>query len=140
MYEPLKWVDHVVDEHGTVIQQGTNMSAENFNHMEEGILEAQLAIAMVLNYARQNAWAVERRQVTLTNTLVFPFNDSQETIALDEVHDSTDYIVIPEVVSAIGNVGEIVVTNKLTNGFKLAYTGSASKAVINYIVIGGYMK
>ena len=34
-------------------------------------------------------------------------------------------------------VGEAVATDKQVNGFKLAYTGSAKSAVVEYIVIGG---
>lgn len=43
-------------------------------------------------------------------------------------------------IPANGNVGEIVVTDKLTNGFKLAFTGSASSVTVKYTVIGGYLK
>ena len=59
MYEPTYWKDEVVEnpyryketqnsdgsiEHvpypGEVLQEGTEQSAKNFNHMEQGILEA----------------------------------------------------------------------------------------------------
>lgn len=39
-YEKQTWVDHFVDEEGQVIQQGTAMDALHFNHMEEGISDA----------------------------------------------------------------------------------------------------
>ena len=56
-YIPTKWKDHILSDdkysitknndgtytiipHGSVVQQGTPMSAENFNHMEEGIKSA----------------------------------------------------------------------------------------------------
>ena len=34
----------------------------------------------------------------------------------------------------------VSVTVFMSNGFKVAYTGSSTAATINYIVIGGYMK
>lgn len=65
-YKPTEWVDHVnsgnkytlinnadgttnIDYAGEVIQQGTPMSAENFNHMEQGIVEAFQAVDNALN-------------------------------------------------------------------------------------------
>jgi len=42
--------------------------------------------------------------------------------------------------SAIGNPGEIVVSDKLVNGFKIAHTGSAPSVTIKYTVIGGVLK
>lgn len=53
---------------------------------------------------------------------------------------SRDYIVITEASNVCCNLGQIEVSDKLSNGFKVAYTGSATAATINYIVIGGYMK
>lgn len=36
-YSVKQWLDHVVDQGGTVIQKGTPLSASNMNRMEEGI-------------------------------------------------------------------------------------------------------
>ncbi|MGL5751144.1 MAG: hypothetical protein ACRCXT_11490 [Paraclostridium sp.] len=36
-YSTKQWLDHVVDQNGTVIQKGTPLSAGNMNRMEEGI-------------------------------------------------------------------------------------------------------
>lgn len=36
-YDKLTWVDHIVDENGNVVQQGTPISANNLNRIEEGI-------------------------------------------------------------------------------------------------------
>lgn len=44
MYNPTFWLDRVVDsDSGEVIQPGTDMSAGNFNKMENGISDAHLA-------------------------------------------------------------------------------------------------
>lgn len=66
--------------------------------------------------------------------------DSQKTVALQMQRPSRDYIVITEASNVKGNLGQIEVSDQLSNGFKVAYTGSATAATINYIVIGGYMK
>ena len=36
-YDKIQWLDQVTDQNNNVIQQGTPMSATNFNRMEEGI-------------------------------------------------------------------------------------------------------
>lgn len=41
-YEKQSWIDHIVDEEGQVIQQGTAMDALHFNHMEDGIYDANV--------------------------------------------------------------------------------------------------
>lgn len=158
MYQRTYWQDHVrvpdnnyniksngdgtstITPAGKVMQQGTSQDQSHFNNMEVGISDAHAAIGLLLNFARQNAWVVERGQVDLTNTGIYPFNNSAKTVALDTVQDVTDYIVVAEAASAAGNVGEIVATDKLANGFKLGYTGSAKSATIKYTVIGGLMK
>ena len=158
MYERTYWKDHVrtpdntynvksngdgtstITPAGKVMQQGTPQDQTHFNNMEVGISDANAALGLLLNFARQNAWVVERGQVDLTNTGIYPINNSAKTVALATVQDVTDYIVVAEKVTAAGNVGEIVATDKLANGFKLGYTGSAPSATIKYTVIGGMMK
>lgn len=78
----------------------------------------------------------ESGSITLNNSLVFPFNNSQTTIALANTQLDTDYAVITEVGNQ-GNVGDITVFDKQVNGFKMAYTGSAASVTINYYVLGG---
>ncbi|GHV42504.1 hypothetical protein FACS189490_11620 [Clostridia bacterium] len=73
----------------------------------------------------------------LTNTLSYPFNNSQATIALSPAKQSTDYAVLTEANDINGAVGNILISDKQNNGFKMAYTGSATSASINYIVLGG---
>lgn len=53
---------------------------------------------------------------------------------------STSYLVMTELVKSDGPVGDIEVSEKLVNGFKLAYNGSAKSATIEYIAIGGTLK
>lgn len=54
MYKPKFWLDRVVDsDSGEVIQPGTDMSAGNFNNMENGITDAHLA-SRLLSIALSN--------------------------------------------------------------------------------------
>ena len=49
MYKATKWIDRVVDsETGEQIQEGTNLSAGNFNNMENGISDLSVATALMM--------------------------------------------------------------------------------------------
>ena len=168
MYYPTKWLDHVtefpnrrvitengdgtsmvVKDQGEVIQQGTPQSATNFNNMEIGIFDANITMSLFMNFARQMGWRVDALEtatvqevgtVSLTNSQKFPFNNSQKSVALTNRRDNLNYIVVIVAVTGTGNIGEVEVTDRLVNGFKLNYTGSAPSAAVTYAVIGGYDK
>lgn len=75
--------------------------------------------------------------VNLTSTSAYPFNNSKQTIALTTVRKSKNYEIDIEIVSGGTNIGDIVVSDKLLNGFKVEYTGSASAVQLRIIVKGG---
>jgi hypothetical protein len=165
MYDWTYWLDHVTSPSncfrivdngdgtvtitmaGTVMQQGTPQDQTRFNNIEGGIVDAHAASALLLNFARQLGWRVddletatvqEVGQKTLTNSETFPFNNSKSSVALANARDNKNYIVVIADVTGTGNVGEIEVTDRLVNGFKLAFTGSAKNVTVTYAVIGGY--
>lgn len=56
MYKNTKWLDRVVDaETGEQIQEGTDLSAGNFNNMENGITDAHVAMALTMIAVYQSA-------------------------------------------------------------------------------------
>ena len=94
------------------------------------------------------------KDVELTNTLAYPFNNSKTTVALDAAEDrhNTNYVVIAEVtnwgvtdgsaldsesVNNAGLAGNIVVSDKMTNGFKVEFTGSAGEVSLKLYIVGG---
>lgn len=81
---------------------------------------------------------MEKGTVTLTNSKEFPFNNSVRSVSLTKERASTDYIVTTEVKAFTGNVGEIEISDKLVNGFKISHAGSASSVTVEYMVTGGY--
>ena len=108
--------------------------------------DGDIASTLILNRLRQHIWQFEDFMIceigstVLTNTLEFPFNDSKATVPLTNTQKDTNYAVIAWTDSDAGNIGDIQVTDKQVNGFKLAYSGSAKTATIKYIVIGGLIK
>lgn len=162
MYTPIEWQDEVVQypyryketqnsdgtiEHtpspGETLQEGTPQSATNFNQMDKGTFEAIEIATEAVRMLRSTNDTVEgltgtKIQVTLTNTQAYPFNNSVKTVQLTESRNTTDYTIYPEVVSYTGGaVGDIEFSDKLVNGFKVAYTGSATQVVLNLYVRGG---
>lgn len=108
--------------------------------------DGDLASTLILNRLRQHIWQNEEDapiceygSVNLTNTGTFPFNNSQQTVALVKTQKNTKYAVIPEDPTK-GDVGDIVVSDKQVNGFKIEFTGSAKSATVKYIVIGGIIE
>lgn len=158
MYNFTNWLDHVtfpsdlftitdngdgtytIKRAGEVMQQGTPQDQQHFNNMENGIVDAHVALAALLNFTRQNAWEIERGSVDLTNSEIFPFNNSIQTVNLTKEFGSKDYLILTEIDSAVGNVGEIEISDKLVNGFKIAFTGSGETAKIKYTVLGGLLR
>lgn len=142
-YSPETWLDEVVDSvTKEVIQEGTPLDAEHFNHMEQGIHNNSLMLAMLLEYVKENSRQVasasgEEIEVVLTNTKDFYFNNSAKTVALSTVRSTTDYRVETEIQGKTLNAGDIVVYDKQMNGFKIAYTGSAASVTVKCFVSGG---
>ena len=163
MYEPKLWQDHVTQYEnrytesrnddgtithtpveGEILQQGTPQNATNFNHMEDGIsnageLAALLAAGAIHQQQAIKDLAGETMTVTLANTQEYPFNNSVKTVSLTQERNTVDYTVTAEVVEYSGGFpGEIVISAKLLNGFKIAHTGSAKSVTVKLYVKGGF--
>lgn len=140
MYNRTEWKDKVVDSFtGEVIQEGTPQSAGNFNNMEIGIEDATVAAAFLMIAAGQLGaeTAVEEKTITLTNSQSYPFNNSQKTVSLSNTRTTTAYSVDVEVLEHSGDVGDVLISDKLLNGFKVRYDGSAKSATVKLIIKGG---
>ena len=153
MYSQTYWKDHVVDGQGTVIQQGTNMSADNFNNMENGIQDSHVAEQILLQHKLQkereldkgvseilSEIAAEYGTKVLANTDKYPFNNSASTVALTKVRDTINYTGEAIITAYSGGLpGNILVSDKAINGFKLSHDGSATSVTVRYIVKGGFL-
>ena len=139
---------------GEVLKTGTAQSAANFNNMEGGILENSLLLAEATRVLKEHgrdieAMTGEMHVIYLYNTAKYPANNSKKTIALKQPRNNTDYIIAARVASAVmpngvvidgdpaGTAGNIVVTDKLLNGFKVQYTGNAKEVTLEVEVQGG---
>ncbi len=163
MYKKTDWRDHVtqydnrfreqnnsdgtishIPVEGEVIQEGTPQNATNFNNIETGIFSAHETAAELARVALQhereiNALSGETGTITLKNTSAYPFNNSVKSVSLTKPRDTGEYTVDTYISASTGNgsVGRVVVTDKLKNGFKIAYTGGAASVTVKYTVRGG---
>ena len=128
---------------GTIIQQGTPQNAQNFNNLEEGVFAADQLATEAARMAKVNARELdaekgEKITVNLTNSANYPFNNSVQNISIAQKKPKTDYYVDVEVVSVTGGgVGDFRISDKLLNGFKLAFTGAATAVSVICRVRGG---
>ena len=140
MYKNTKWLDEIVDaDTGEKLQDGTDQSALNFNNAEAGISDATAAAQLMLIMTGQtlDELAVEERRLTLTNTRKYPFNNSQQTLSLNKMRNALTYSVEVEIESSAGEVGDIAISAKQLNGFKIKYDGSATTASLILRIKGG---
>lgn len=137
---------------GEVIQQGTPQSATNFNNLENGTQDAHIGFAIFMQYFMQfdrdtrqtkedyaSEFLNEIKTVTLTNSESYPFNNSQKNVDLEVSRKTMNYDISWEVESADGNVGDVEITEKQLNGFKISFDGSAKNVTLKIRVKGGML-
>ena len=143
-------IDTLGEDIGELDEAVKNLG-EDVEDVEGDILivdqDGDLASKLIINVLRQHMWKNEDEALvceegtkTLTNTKRFPFNDSKASVSLAKTQKNTKYVIIAEPSTVAGNIGDINVSDRLTNGFKLAFTGSAKSVTVKYYVIGGFIK
>jgi len=167
VYRPTRWQDHVTEfvnrfwetenpdgsichelDEGEILQEGTPQNAANFNNLESGIFSALQQTAELARKTLQHERALDELKgeagtVVLTNSRAYPFNNSVVTIPLAVRRNTTDYSVYIVDTTVSGGVdsqiGRIVTFDKLVNGFRIAYTGSAPSVTVRFLVQGGVL-
>lgn len=139
------------------IQAGTGAyaPADDFNALVEDVdaltiiaraneLAIRQIVASLLQDERQIAKLVvaasstETGTVTLTNSKTYPFNDSKVTVAITNTRQNLFYDVETEVIAYSGGLpGDIIVSDKQLNGFKLEFDGSAKSVTVAYKIKEG---
>lgn len=142
MYSRTFWLNHVEDQHGQVIQQGTLLDQDHFNNVEVGISDSYLAqqISRFKQIQEDYDTLSEVKSVSLAMnaSLPWPFNNKENTVALSQLREHTDYSVEVEVVSySGGRLGNIQVKDRALNGFKLLHDGSATTVNVIVRITGG---
>lgn len=140
-YERTFWVDHVTDQNGEVLQYGTLLDQDHFNNLEKGLSDAGLALALVQFKQTQDGYQFEDEvhivKLAMDNQ-PWPFNNKPTTVGLKNLRENVNYGVEISVISySGGRLGNITVTDRALNGFKLVHDGSATSVTLGVRVSGG---
>lgn len=135
-YKPTIWVDDVPG-----IQEGTPQNAENFNNIEQGTFIGNALGAVMAQFSRLLLDRInENEVVTITDTITGPNTDKSVVIPSNKLRNRVTYNVTPVIVSATGGtVGDLIVSAKQANGFKVKYTGTATSVNVALYVQGGML-
>ena len=108
MYNRTFWLDHVIDGQGKVIQQGTNLSQDNFNKIELGVFEAGIEqdINAIMN--NLNAREAAHAEPVLIANVSLVSGTNEVSIPVEKIRNTTTYFVQAMVTE--GTPGTIVVT------------------------------
>jgi len=143
VYPRQYWVDHTEDQQGQVIEQGTLLDQDHFNHIEAGLSDQSLAAAIFQFKDLQESYESgdELHSLTLGQTgSKWPFNNSASTVALSQLRENNKYSVEVDVLSySGGRLGNIKVFDRANNGFKLLHDGSATNVQVSVRVSGGLL-
>lgn len=141
-YDRTYWQDHYTDQSGSVIQQGTPLDQAHFNKLEIGLSDDSLARSIMQFKQIQDDYDYEDELHTLAlsmnSGMKWPFNNKETTVALSGLRENTNYSVEVNVLSySGGRLGDIRVTDRALNGFKLVHDGSATTVNVAVRVSGG---
>lgn len=135
-YRATRWIDEVPG-----IQEGTPQSAENFNNLEQGTFVGNALGAVMAQFNRLlQDRANENEVVAVTGTITGTNTDLSVAIPAGKTRNRTSYNVTPVIVSTSGGAaGDLIVSAKQANGFKVKYTGVASSVNVALYVQGGML-
>ena len=142
----LRYLDYIsvgnADDITINVSPGGLVSVEDFIEVKQFLENRLDEQAIALRQTRDSLNEVVGFSITtnLTNTESYPFNNSKKTVALTNEQErvNTDYKVTVEASSVTGGfLEDVIITDKLVNGFKVEYTGSATAATLKLYVSGG---
>ena len=134
MYKRTIWQDHVEG-----IQDGTDMSAANFNNLEAGVMEAAALAALNAANSRYYADMAKNAEViTIEKTLIY---NTKEKIFIptNAIRNTANYCVNYEIISIEDKTvasPAIIITDKEKTHF-YAENCSSSKVKVIFHVSGG---
>ena len=131
MYDRTFWQDHIVDEQGQVLVQGTNLSEDNFNNIEKGVFESR--VIELLNAQMNSLASAENLENALTKVEGGTVTQNGTTI-------NANYEVIPIVSKSSGLTNyHFNITAKQANGFLCDVYGEFTSVTVYFLVKGGIL-
>ena len=140
MYDRTFWQDHIVDEQGQVLVQGTNLSEDNFNNIEKGVFENR--VIELLNAQMNSLVAAENLENAICRVEGGTVTQNGTTIkvAFNSVRNNTNYEVIPVVGKSSGLTNyHFNIAAKQANGFLCDVYGEFTSVTVYFLVKGGIL-
>lgn len=140
MYDRTFWQDHIVDEHGQVIVQGTNLSEDNFNNIEKGVFENR--VIELLNAQMNSLASAENLENALCRVDGGTVTSSSKTItvAFDKSKNNTNYEIVPTISNIVGlDKYYVAISSKQANGFIAVVYGTYTSIKVDFLVKGGIL-
>lgn len=154
-YIKRQWQDEIRDQNGNIIQQGTPLSASNFNRLEAGIDLGGNTVGAMVVQALQEIGVIKKErdkdanqrliqgQATVTGNITddmpsaYPFVLVSLPATAYSQLNAPNYDVILTVLSADdpGLVGQLTAFDKTQNGFKVQYTGTAKTVTFMWTLV-----
>lgn len=135
MYKPTIWQDHVEG-----IQEGTDMNAANFNNIEAGIMETAALTALNASFSRYGYDVAKNAEAVYFSAVLKGGIDNDVLIPVEHKRNNAGYSVLYERSALLGNdndVGDIIISTKYQDYFKVRFSGSADTALIVFVISGG---
>lgn len=140
MYNRTFWQDHIVDEQGQVIVQGTNLSEDNFNNIEKGTFENR--VIELLNAQMNSLASAENLENALNKVEGGTVTSSSKTItvAFDKSKNNTNYEIVPTISNIVGlDKYYVAISSKQANGFIAVVYGTYTSIKVDFLVKGGIL-
>lgn len=140
MYDRTFWQDHIVDEQGQVLVQGTNLSEDNFNNIEKGVFENR--VIELLNAQMNSLVAAENLENAINRVEGGTVTTSEKVInvAFDKSKNNANYEIIPIISSPVGLTNYyIVISFKQANGFIANVYGTYTSIKVDFLIKGGIL-
>lgn len=134
MYKRTIWQDHVEG-----VQEGTDMSADNFNNIEAGTMEAAALASLNAAYRRYGNDVAKNSEIVVVEAELTGANTAKSVVIPPEfTRNTTNYNIVSEIKSVNGGTaGDIIPITKQANGFTVKYNGTASSIVVRFCITGG---
>lgn len=135
-YPILTWLDDVPG-----IQAGTPQNQTNLNNIECGIFSSSIVAAfLTLNARETDRQMLETETISILATINGSNTDFSVVIPTSKTRNRTTYNVTAEINAITGTAataGDIIITAKQINGFKIKYNGTATAVTLRLQVRGG---
>lgn len=134
-YPVTRWIDDVLG-----VQDGTPLDARNMNNLERGVFVANVTNAVLAQRERLLNDRLADTETTVVGTMLTGPEPVLVQVPAGRERNRTNYSVVARVVAATGGIaGDIIVSERTRDSFKVRYTGDAANVSVGLYLRGGLL-